>query len=268
MKLHGRYWKKLFVSAGALLMGCAASAGVTTATVQAVSSGAAEYLKSGAAWQVLEAGAAVEEGSKIRTDAAGVVDLDLGANGPWLRISPASLVEFVSLRQVDAAGEVISTTKIKVHQGKVGGVVRKLSRASQFLVVTDQGTFSLSGAEFVGTADGQVTVQKGEAAVLYAAAGQKSLTRHAVQTGQTFSPKGNQGRGEVMMTSAALAAEVALYMDGFDLPPSNDIAKHWVAGPFWLAVPRPFDEAQGRQNPPWIIPQIEEPLIPATKIEP
>jgi hypothetical protein len=257
MKELGRYSIKILLSAGALLTACAVSAGVSTATVQAVQAGAAEYSKAGGTWKALQAGTVLEEGSTVKTDSAGVVDLYLGANGPLLRISPDSVVELAVLRQIESPGELITSTKIKVRQGKVGGMVRKLSRASQFLVVTDRGTFSVSGSKFVGTAEGQFTVQEGEATLLYAAAGQGAPAKYAMKSGQTFQPQARAGKGDVLATPADLAAEVALYMDGMEIPEWNDIAERWVAAPSWLAMPRPFDDPQGKNNPPWILPMIE-----------
>ena len=261
MKQLGRFWTNLAASGCAVALAYAASANTGSATVQAIPSGNAQFAASSAEWQPLQVGTVLEQGSTIKTDANGVVQLYLGQNGPLLRIAPSSTVELALLKQVAGAGEAITTTRIKVTKGNVGGVVKKMSSASQYVVQTANGSFSVNGSKYAASATGRFTLQEGEATVVYTAPGSKKSVTYAMTAGQTFDPAADRGNGAVLMTSADIASEVALYMDTSVINEYNPVAKHWVSSPSWLAIPRPFNysEADSQDADPWVIPPIDEP---------
>ena len=264
MKQLGRFWINLTASGCALLTACAVSAGSGNATVQAIPSGTAQFTAEGANWQALEVGAVVNEGSTIKTDAAGVVDLYLGANGPLLQITEASIVQLVALKQLPGAGEDLVTTKVKVTKGKVIGLVRKLGAASEYVVVTANGSFKVNGARFAASATGEFTILDGAATVLYTQPGQDKATQYALNAGETFQPKAANGQGAVLVTSADLASEVALQLDRMLIRVDNPVAKHWAPTAQWLQVPRPVDASAGENSPPWQLPPVEEPTTTPT----
>ena len=255
MKQLGRFWTNLAVAGCAVGMACAVSANTGSATVQAIPSGSAQFAANGTDWQALQVGTILEQSSTVKTDASGLVQLYLGQNGPLLRIAPESTVQLAVLKQVGGAGEAITTTHVKVIKGNIGGVVKKLGAASEYVVQTANGNFSVDGVKYAASATGRFTVQEGEAKVVYTAVGSRTPVTYAMTAGQTFDPTS----AAVMMTSADIASEVALYMDTSVIIPENPVARHWVAMPSWLAIPRPFSYSEGLDDPPWVIPPIEEP---------
>ena len=81
-------WKYVVaISASALALGFLATANAEQATVkvQAIPSGSAQYSATGGSWLSLQPGIVLTQGSAVKTDGAGVVDLYLGKNGPWVR---------------------------------------------------------------------------------------------------------------------------------------------------------------------------------------
>ena len=61
-----------------------------SARVQAIRAERAEYTMDGVAWNPLQAGTVLQAGSTVRTDSMGVVDLNLGKNGDWVRLTPST----------------------------------------------------------------------------------------------------------------------------------------------------------------------------------
>ena len=149
---------------------------------------------------------------------------------------------------------MVTLTRVKVNHGKVIGLVRKLSAASKYSLQTANGTFSLSDTRFAATATGELTVQEGQATVLYTAPGQTKSTEYALVKGQTFKPEANDGQGAVLVTSADVAAEVALQLDGMVMVAENPMAKRWAPTAMWNMTPRPFDSSRAMDDPPWQIP--------------
>ena len=91
MKQHLRFLPAL-LAGGAMALSVTAMAAAGSARVDAVRAGSARYTTDGANWMDAKAGAVLAPGTTIKTDSLGVLDLYLGKNGPYVRVTPSSEV--------------------------------------------------------------------------------------------------------------------------------------------------------------------------------
>ncbi|MEP6662425.1 MAG: hypothetical protein ABJC04_02065, partial [Verrucomicrobiota bacterium] len=97
MKLTGNFMGKLFACVTALIF--VSSMNIRADSMQQGSAkvrqirGSAKYTTSaGGEWLPLKVGATLKAGSSIKTAAESIVDLDLGVNGPVVRVTPDTTV--------------------------------------------------------------------------------------------------------------------------------------------------------------------------------
>jgi hypothetical protein len=102
------------------------------AKVQAIKAGGAQFSTDGSTWNTLQVGAVLPEGTTIKTDAAGIVDLDLGKNGSAIRMTSGTTLELKTLGIAPGAGEDITTTELGLPEGKIHAVVRKLTTSCNY----------------------------------------------------------------------------------------------------------------------------------------
>jgi hypothetical protein len=106
----------------------------------------------------LESGAVFQEGSRVETGVDSTAEL-VFSNGASLVLTPSTLLELRTFRQVPSAGITDpyrqiekdpspSVTEVEVPRGKVIGEVRKLNALSTFSVKTPAGLVRIRGTVF------------------------------------------------------------------------------------------------------------------------
>ncbi|MCZ7638317.1 MAG: FecR domain-containing protein [Verrucomicrobia bacterium] len=158
MKQHLRFLPAL-LACGAMAFGVTAVAATGSARIDSVRAGSARYSTDGASWVDAKAGAQLAPGTVIRTDSLGVVDLYLGKNGPYVRVTPDTEMTLKTLDIQGGAGETIVTTELGLKSGKLQGEVRKMSAASRYEIMTPVGTVGVRGTKYQVSARGGVLVR-------------------------------------------------------------------------------------------------------------
>ncbi len=265
MKKNGN-WKVSVVGGAvslALALALTARAQEATAKVQRIAAGSAQCSEDGSTWQTLQAGAVLKQGTTIKTDASGVVDLYLGKNGPLLRVAPDTTLKFNTLTCDKGAGETITDTELGLDNGKITGIVRKISGSSKFEIKTASTTCAIKGTKFDGSSRGQFAIKDGTAEVFYTPAGETSPTRFDVPGGYTFEPSANGGKGGVIPTPAELVLDFQQSLDALTGIPGAQAMMGWAPTPTWSAPARPF-ASPGNYQPAFTMPPV---MTPTTQIQ-
>lgn len=256
-------WKYVVaISASALALGFLATANAEQATVkvQAIPSGSAQYSASGGSWLSLQPGIVLTQGSAVKTDGAGVVDLYLGKNGPWVRLSPDTALSLSTLLIEKGVGEPVTSTELNLASGRAVCVVRKMSAGSRYSIKTASATCNVLGTKVNASARGQFAIKDGFAEVFYTAPGASAPTKFNVGSGYTFEPSVNGGKGGVIGTPAELAVE--LDQDINALAGAASVAGiGYAPDPEWLRIQDPF-AAPGQESQVFTVPPVQNPTTP------
>lgn len=264
MKLFGRTTKVAVGSAVllALVLASNARAEEGTAKVQAIRSGAAQCSIDGITWSPLQEGTVLKQGTTVKTDTMGVVDLYLGKNGPLVRLTPATTLALNALSLDQGAGETVINTELGVTTGRIQGVVRKLSQSSRYEVKTPAGTCGIRGTKYEISATGRVSVEEGIVDVLYTPAGQPSPTKYEVQAGYTFDPALNNGKGGVIPTPANIRQQLQDDLRSMQsFVSKEERVQAWLPSPDWKTPERPFSPPGGDlgDQVPWVLQPVYNP---------
>lgn len=251
MKRNARLFSGLMavgslVLAGALLPASAASA---SATVKAIKAGGAQYTVDGTTWNTLQVGTVLSEGATVKTDAAGVVDLNLGANGPAVRLTPSTTLKIHTLSLTEGAGEKIATTELGLPEGKIHAVVRKLSASSKWEVKTSVSTCGVRGMRVTVTSRGEMVVLDGSGYAYYTAPGQTQPKRFDVGSGYMFDPALNNNQGGVIEILPSVKIELEEAASGLlQWAAVEARIQQWAPSPQWN-VPKREGESTGKSGP-------------------
>jgi len=267
MKQHVRFLSGLLVG-GAMALTVTVLGATGSARVDAVRAGAVRYATDGATWVDAKAGAVINPGATIKTDTLGVADLYLAKNGPYLRVTPDSEVALKTLSQESGAGETIVTTQLGLNRGKIQGVVRKMSAASKYEVITLAGSVLIRGTKYQVSARGEVSVEDGESVVRYVAPGAAAPTEFVVRPGYTFEPTLNSNRGGLIETLPSVTEEINVAAGAFGAPTEHEgkvvVTAGYAPVPSWGSLPKPF-AAPGEGDPfsqPFVMPPVANPTTP------
>ena len=126
-------------------------------------------------------------GMTIETGTQGTADLMMPYNGTALRLAANSQLQLTKLTRQQAAGELVTTTDIKLLAGSLVGSQRKLNGPSSFDIKFPGGVATIKGTEYIVRADGAVTVLSGVVRVNYNLPGGGSV-RVTITAGQSFNP--------------------------------------------------------------------------------
>lgn len=235
-----------------------------SAKVQAIKAGSAQYSEDGVAFNPLQVGAVLQEGATIKTDSLGVVDLNLGKNGPWLRLTPATTLALTMLGVDKGAGETIIDTELGLSTGCVLGEVKKMSASSRYEVKTPVGSAQIHAGKYQLCATGRLIVEEGEANFNFAPAGATSATPYKVPAEYMFDPTLNSGRGGVVPTPMSTRE---LVQSEFGSKSGGMLAQNrvqtWAPSPGWMQPNRPFDEPSLNRDAianPWVNPPVLQPV--------
>jgi len=246
------------------VLAASAQAEPGSAKVQAIQAGSAQYSEDGVAYNPLQVGTVLAEGATIKTDSMGVVDLNLGKNGPWVRLTPATTLALTMLGVDKGAGETIVDTELGLSTGCILGEVKKMSLSSRYEVKTPVGSALIHAAKYQMCATGRLIVEEGEADFNFAPAGATSATPYKVPAEYMFDPTLNSGRGGVvptpMSTRELLQAEFGSKRSGMV---AQNQMQTWAPSPSWMQPDRPFDEPSLQRDAigkPWVNPPVVQPI--------
>lgn len=267
MKQHLRFLPAL-LACGAMAFGVTALAATGSARIDSVRAGSARYSTDGASWVDAKAGAELAPGTVIRTDSLGVVDLYLGKNGPYVRVTPDSEMTLKTLDIQGGAGETIVTTELGLRTGKLQGEVRKMSAASRYEIMTPVGTVGVRGTKYQVSARGECSFEDGPGYINYVAPGATAPTDFVVRPGYTFEPSLNSNRGGVIETLPSVSEEIAVatrqFGGGAVVAGEAPAGSLYAPVPSWAAFARPF-AAPSEGDPitqPFGLPPVYSPTTP------
>ena len=266
MKQYARFLSGL-LAGGAMALTVSVMGATGSARVDAVRAGNVRYTTDGVNWMEAKAGAVLNPGATIKTDTLGVADLYLGKNGPYVRVTPDSELTLKTLNQESGAGETIVTTELGLNRGKIQGVVRKMSAASKYEVITLVGSVLIRGTKYQVSARGEASVEDGDGVVRYRAAGATAPTEYAVRPGYTFEPTLNSNRGGLIETLPSVTEEITVATNAFGAAGGEGVTvteAGYSPVPSWASLPKPF-AAPGEGDPfsqPFVMPPVVNPTTP------
>jgi hypothetical protein len=263
MNHHLRFLPGLIVCG---LVACAYSAHAEkgSARIDAVRGGKVSVSEDGVSWKEAKQGAVLFQGATLKTDSMGVVDLYLGKNGPYVRLTPDTTLSLNNLSHESGAGETIVTTEMGLKAGKIQGVVRKMSAASKYEVMTPVGVVGIRGTKYQISARGEASVAEGEGYVKYNAPGSAAPTDFSLRTGYTFEPTLNNNKGGLIETLPSVNEEIMLAVGEFGGGvPGELVEATWRPVPTWATIPRQFQPpGQGNTFQPWVLKPTVNPTTP------
>lgn len=132
----------------------------------------------------------LHEGSRITTTGGSYVDLFLGENGPFVRVTESSNLVLDRLQFRETAQDFVIETSLNLRDGRVIGQVKKTSPASRYEVVTPTMVAGIRGTDYDISADGTTKVYDGQVVVAYSVDGQ--VPTFLVNGGFKFNPTTQQ----------------------------------------------------------------------------
>jgi hypothetical protein len=266
MSKHIRFFPGV-LTVSALAFSFSVWAGAGSARVDAVRAGAAQYSTDGVTWNEVKKGVVLNPGATIKTDTLGVVDLYLGKNGPFVRVTPDTTLALTTLNVESGAGESIITTELGLRAGKIQGVVRKMSAASKYEVVTPVGVVGIRGAKYQVSARGEFSVLEGNGYVKYNAPGAPAPTDFQLRAGYTFEPTLNNNKGGLIESLPSINEEITLAAGQYGGVAGVEVAGKagYAPEPTWVIENRPFEPpGQGSLFQPFVLPPVFNPTTPIT----
>jgi hypothetical protein len=128
----------------------------------------------------------LSEGARVVTRGGSYVDLFLGENGPFVRITENSNMTLDRLQFREASDEIVIETSLNLREGRILGQVKKTSPASRYEVVTPTMVAGIRGTDYDISADGTTKVYDGQVVVAYSVDGQ--VPTFLVNAGFKFDP--------------------------------------------------------------------------------
>ena len=207
MKRVRRFWTSVvacgvaFVAAS-VMFSSQALATQGKAVVRSIRGGSASYSDDNVSWKPLSIDQTLGPGASVKTDENAIVDLYLGANGPVVRVTPATTLALTTLMFDKTSEETVITTELNLSSGRILGAVKKLAAASKYEVKTPTSTCGIRGTQYDISADGRIIVIEGTVSVAYTPPSGPPVIFN-VGMGQTFDPAANNNQGGVVPTPTA-----------------------------------------------------------------
>lgn len=133
--------------------------------------------------QPAKVNAVVQPGTTLVTGPDSTIDLNLKANGPFVRVLPESRLSIDDLTINSDGAETVISTRLGLKAGKVSGYVKKTSDQSRYTVETPTTTAAIRGTTYLVSADGDVWVKEGCVNVTF------RNINYSVCAGQGFDPR-------------------------------------------------------------------------------
>ena len=179
------------VALATILAVCSAQAATGSARVKAVR-GTASYAEQGSDWKPLKAGTTLAPGTTVRTGVDGGADLDIGANGPDVRLLDGTSLGLDRLNMEKTGADTVVETQLNLTAGTIAGTVRRLPAGSKYEVKTPSAVVGIKGdkdvTKYVISANGVTHIIQGAAVIVYINPVTQQMSTHTVGAGQTFQP--------------------------------------------------------------------------------
>lgn len=127
--------------------------------------GSAKYTKGGGVFVPLKVGDTLYAGNAITTAGDSQVDLFLGDNGPVVRITDATTLNFDKLSINNTGAEKVIETQMDLKNGRILGNVKKLAQASRYEVKIPNGVAGIRGTDYDISSSGEVRCINGSVLV-------------------------------------------------------------------------------------------------------
>jgi hypothetical protein len=175
----------------ALFVVSSAQAATGTAVVRAVS-GTASYAEQPGDWRPLRQGQVLTPGTVLRTGIDSKVRLFLDDNGPDVSLLDSTTLGLDRLHIERTGADTVIETRLNLTTGTIQGLVRRLTPASRYEVVTPNtvvGVGRTTGpTHYEISANGVTHVESGQMVVVYTNPATGQMSTHTVSAGQTFIP--------------------------------------------------------------------------------
>jgi hypothetical protein len=113
--------------------------------------GKATYSVDDAVWVPLKIGTTLKPGSIVQTAPESIVDLNLGENGPVVRVAPNTKVTLDKLAYSGSGMDSVVDTRVSLQEGTIIGNVKKLAKASKYEIKTPNGVAGIRGTDYAVT---------------------------------------------------------------------------------------------------------------------
>lgn len=156
MKLIGNFTGKLLACVTAFAM-ASLLADAQAQTMQEGSAqvrsirGSAKYSLGDGVWVPLSKNKVLKQGAVIQTAPESIVDLNLGVNGPVVRVTPNTTVALEKLANGGTGMDSVIETRLNVKNGTIIGNVKKLAKASKYEIKTPNGVAGIRGTDYTVT---------------------------------------------------------------------------------------------------------------------
>ena len=150
--------------------------------------GIAWYSLDCVSWKPILVGNALKLGTYIKTDDNSMVFLYLRQNGPIVCLAPSSILLLKRLSYNDERDEMIISTELDLQEGKLLGIVKKLSSGSKYEISTQKEIqMQVTEAEYELSADGMISVFNG-AVIVTSRSLNKESELYTIKAGGGFCP--------------------------------------------------------------------------------
>ena len=235
----------------------------TSAKVQAIRSGGAQYTTDGVTWNTVQVGTTLWGGSTVRTDAAGVVDLNLGQNGPALRVTPDTTLGIKTLDAVEGDREVVTTTELELPNGSIHAIARKMGASSKYEIMTPVSTCGVRGTDISSSSPGDLPVENATGYALYTPPTEAQQMQFQVPSGYTFDPALNNRAGAVVKTLPSMKLELEQAVSELmEFVTVGERGQKWMPRPSWMVPVRQGPVLGEDQDPAWDLKPVANPTTP------
>jgi hypothetical protein len=182
--------------------------------------GEATYSSGSSEFRPLAVGTRLSDGDVVKTGTGSHVDIDLGDNVGVLQIVPRSTLGVQTLKITRTGAEPITETQLDLREGALFAKVNKLAKGSIYEIRTPKGIAGVRGTTLFLTADGQLTVGEGMAAIAYPNNG--GVDTYIVKAGETVGPNDKPPRpapGQVLRDIVEALRDATTHGIGRDLQP-------------------------------------------------
>src|SRR5687767_14970687 len=129
--------------------------------------GDVHYAHGGGSLVPVSVGTKLVKGDVIKTGVGSHVDLDMGDNVGQVQLAPHSSLAIDEVTSSRTGADVLTETQLSLNTGTMYARVNKLSKGSRYEIATPNGIAGIRGSTLALTADGQLTMGEGEAAIAY-----------------------------------------------------------------------------------------------------
>lgn len=224
MKLNSNLSVAVVASFAILLLASPARAAQNTedriAQVMALA-GDASFSAKGGPFMPLAVGTKLHQGDKVKTGPVSHVDIDIGGHVGLVQVAPQSLFIIETITITDAGEEKVTETQLRIDEGAMYAKINKLGKGSRYEIATPKGIAGIRGTGVYATADGQITVLDGVAAVAYPIAG-GGVDTFLVHDGETVGPNDHPAHAapiSLLRDIVEALRDAATHGIGLDVPP-------------------------------------------------